>query len=171
MNRIYLDSPPVIYLVEQVMPFLPAVQARLSASGIVCVSSELTRMECLVLPLRNGDSKLVADFDTFFSSRVVELTPFPPAVFRRAAEIRAQFNFRTPDALHLAAAVEAACDVFLTNDAGLSRPARLLAEPARHRRRGKQLPPVRVRPADGFGGSEKGDWLLEDSEPVPFFGI
>ena len=49
------------------------------------------------------------------------MVPFTPGVFRRAAEIRAQFNFRTPDALHLAAAVEAACDVFLTNDAQLTR--------------------------------------------------
>jgi predicted nucleic acid-binding protein len=121
MPRLYLDTSPVIYLVEQVAPFWAALQARLSASGVLCVSSDLTHMECLVLPLRNGDGTLVAEFDTFFSSRVAELAPFPPAVFRRAAEIRAQFNFRTPDALHLAAAVEAACDVFLTNDAQLTR--------------------------------------------------
>ena len=63
----------------------------------------------------------MADFDAFFSAPVAEMTPFPPMVFRRAAEIRAQFNFRTPDALHLAAACEAACDDFLTNDAQLTR--------------------------------------------------
>ena len=55
MNRVYLDSSPVIYLVQQVVPFWTAVRIRLSASSVVCVSSELTRMECLVLPLRNGD--------------------------------------------------------------------------------------------------------------------
>ncbi len=121
MSRIYLDSSPVIYLVQQVVPFWTAVRTRLSASGVVCVSSDLTRMECLVLPLRNGDSRLVADFDTFFSAEVAEMVPFTPAVFRRAAEIRAQFNFRTPDALHLAAAMEAVCDLFLTNDALLTR--------------------------------------------------
>jgi predicted nucleic acid-binding protein len=42
-------------------------------------------------------------------------------VFRKAAEIRAQHNFKSPDALHLAAAVLSACDVFLTNDAQLIR--------------------------------------------------
>jgi predicted nucleic acid-binding protein len=128
MPRIYLDSPPVIYLVEQVAPFWTAVRTRLSASGVVCVSSELTRMECLVLLLHNGDNRLVADFDTFFASEVAELVVFTPAVFRRAAEIRAQLNFRTPDALHLAAAVEAACDVFLTNDAQLTRFSGLTVE-------------------------------------------
>jgi predicted nucleic acid-binding protein len=121
MPRIYLDSAPVIYLVEQVAPFWTSVRARLSASDVVCVSSELTRMECLVKPLRNGDAPLVADFDDFFAAQVSEMAPFTPAVFRRAAEIRARYNFRTPDALHLAAAVEAACDIFLTNDAQLTR--------------------------------------------------
>jgi len=121
MPRIYLDSSPVIYLVEQVAPFWTAVRTRLSASGVGCVSSELTRLECLVLPLRNADARLVADFDAFFTAEVSQMVPFTSAVFRRAAEIRARFNFRTPDALHLAAAVEAACDIFLTNDAQLTR--------------------------------------------------
>jgi predicted nucleic acid-binding protein len=119
--RIYVDSSPVIYAVQRVPPYATAVDARLGAAGVVIVSSELTRLECLVLPLRNADARLVADFDAFFSTQVGHLVPFTPAVFRRAAEIRAQFNFRTPDALHLAAAVEAACDRFLTNDARLTR--------------------------------------------------
>lgn len=40
-------------------------------------------------------------------------------MFRHAAAIRAKHNFRTPDALHLAAALAGACDMFLTNDAAL----------------------------------------------------
>ena len=37
------------------------------------------------------------------------------------ALIRAQYNFKTPDSLHLAAAVISNCDVFLTNDHRLNR--------------------------------------------------
>jgi hypothetical protein len=44
---------------------------------------------------------------------------FTGAVFRRAAEIRASGNFKTPGALHLAAAVEGGCTAFLTNDTHL----------------------------------------------------
>jgi predicted nucleic acid-binding protein len=121
MARIYLDSAPVIYMVQQVVPFWTAVRTRLSASGTLSVSSDLTRMECLVLPLGNADMVLVADFDDFFATEISQMVPFTPGVFRRAAEIRAQFNFRTPDALHLAAAIDAGCDVFLTNDAQLTR--------------------------------------------------
>lgn len=41
--RLYLDAAPVIYAVEQVTPFFPVVDARLSAAGTVCVASDLTR--------------------------------------------------------------------------------------------------------------------------------
>jgi predicted nucleic acid-binding protein len=43
------------------------------------------------------------------------------AVYDRAAEIRAQHGFKTPDAIHLAAAIESGCDRFLTNDRRLAR--------------------------------------------------
>lgn len=119
--RIYVDTSPVIYTVQRVAPYAASVDARLGAAGVVIISSDLTRLECLVLPLRNGDARLVADFDAFFGAQVSQMVPFTATVFRRAAEIRAQFNFRTPDALHLAAAIEAAADVFLTKDAQLTR--------------------------------------------------
>ncbi len=119
--RLYLDSAPVIYTVEQVMPFATAVDARLGTSGVVLVASDLTRLECIIHPLRNADPALLQDFDDFFSARVTEMVTFTRNVFQRAAEIRAQHNFKTPDALHLAAAVESACDVFFTNDTQLAR--------------------------------------------------
>jgi predicted nucleic acid-binding protein len=104
-----------------VAPFAAAVDARLAASGIVLVSSELARLECLVAPLRNGDAATAGDFDMFFNARLAELVDFNGAVFRRAAEIRATYNFKTPDALHLAVAVEGGCAAFLTNDGQLTR--------------------------------------------------
>ena len=39
----------------------------------------------------------------------------------RATEIWAQYGFKTPDAIHLAAAVASGCNVFLTNDHRLDR--------------------------------------------------
>jgi predicted nucleic acid-binding protein len=73
-------------------------------------------MESLVKPLRQADVQLAQDFTSQISERVA----FTEAVFRKAAEIRAQQNFRTPDALHLAAALEGHCDCFLTGDAKLA---------------------------------------------------
>ena len=126
--RLYLDSAPIIDHIERVAPFAAAVDARLAATGIVLVSRELARLECLVVPLRDGDAARVGDFDMFFGARVAELVDFTGAVFRRAAEIRASHNFKTPDALHLAAAVEGGCTAFLTNDSQLTRFSGLAVE-------------------------------------------
>lgn len=121
MSRIYLDSAPVIYSVEQTAPWAAVVDSRITIPGIFKFASDMTRMECRVVPIRTSNLTLLADFDDFFRQDVDLVLDITSAVFDRAAEIRAQFGFKTPDAIHLAAAVLAGCDVFLTNDRRLSR--------------------------------------------------
>jgi predicted nucleic acid-binding protein len=118
---LYLDAAPVIYVVEQVAPFFPVVDARLSAAGVVLTASDLTRMECRVKPLREGNVDLLKDYDDFFASAVAKIMALSREVMDRATEIRARYSFKTPDAVHLAAAVAANCNVFLTNDHRLDR--------------------------------------------------
>ena len=119
--RYYLDSAPVIYLVEQAQPYATAVRGKLSAQGLTLITSELTRLECRVKPLRNSDAALLQDFDDYFGNSIAEIIPLTRDVIDRATEIRAQFNFKTPDSIHLAAAVVSNSDVFLTNDHRLNR--------------------------------------------------
>jgi len=119
--RYYLDSAPVIYLVEQAQPYATAVRGKLSAQGLTLITSELTRLECRVKPLRNSDAALLQDFDDYFGNSIAEIIPLTRDVIDRATEIRAQFNFKTPDSIHLAAAVISNSDVFLTNDHRLNR--------------------------------------------------
>jgi predicted nucleic acid-binding protein len=115
-ERIYLDTSPIIYAVERVPLYSAAVDARLSVPGIVLITSDLTRLECRIKPLRDGDAELLADFDAFFANTIAVMVALTPEVVDRATELRALHNLRTPDALHLAAAIGAGCDVFLTND-------------------------------------------------------
>jgi predicted nucleic acid-binding protein len=118
---VYLDANIVIYAVEQNPTFGPKVRTRLAAvraAGDTLMISDLTRMECLVGPLRSGDSVLQSDFHTFFG--VTTVVPIAAAVCDRAAQIRATTSFKPMDALQLAAAVEHGADVFLTNDTRLS---------------------------------------------------
>ena len=114
--RLYLDAAPVIYAVEQVLPYFPVVDARLSAAGVIRVGSDLTRLECRVKPLREGNTDLLRDYDDFFERAVVEIVALSRDIMDRATEIRAKYGFKTPNAIHLAAAVMSSCDVFLTND-------------------------------------------------------
>ena len=117
---VYLDTNIVIYTVEQNPVFGPKVRTRLAtarAVGDTLMISDLTRMECLVGPLKSGDAAVEADFHTFFGvTRVVAITA---AVCDRAARIRATHNFKPMDALQLAAAVEHGASIFLTADARL----------------------------------------------------
>ena len=71
--------------------------------------------------MHDGNLTLLQDFDDYFANTIAEVVPLPRGVVDRATEIRAQFNFKTPDSIHLAAAVASKCDVFLTNDRRLSR--------------------------------------------------
>jgi uncharacterized protein len=119
--RVYLDTAPVIYTVEQVPLYAPAVDARLSGPGVMLVASDLTRMECRVKPLREGNTNLLKDYDDYFDEAIAEIVPLSREVMDRAAEIRAKYGFKTPDAIHLAAAVASSCEVFLTNDHRLDR--------------------------------------------------
>jgi predicted nucleic acid-binding protein len=86
--------------------------------------SELTRLECRVGPVRKEDPDLLAKFDAFFAIRGVERIPWDREVFDLATQIRAKHGTKTPDALHLAAAVVGQCDEFWTNDHRLNAAAR-----------------------------------------------
>jgi len=119
--RLYLDTAPIIYTIERVPLYNVAVDKRLSGAGIVRVASDLTRMECRVKPLRDGDADLLRDYDDYFREAVTEIVALSREVMDCATDIRAQYGFKTPDAIHLAAAVITSCDIFLTNDHRLNR--------------------------------------------------
>jgi predicted nucleic acid-binding protein len=121
---VYLDTNIVIYFVEKHPTFGPKVTARLVAAyaaNDMLALSDLTRMECWVGPLKSGKSRLLAKFTSFFQFPTVTVLSMPAAVFDRAAHIRAAWGFSALDALHLAAAVEHGCGLYLTNDARLAR--------------------------------------------------
>lgn len=114
MERLYFDAVAFIYYIEQRAPWYARIDARLAAGPVQIVVSDLTRMESRVKPIQMGNVALLAEFDVAFA--VAELAPLTAAVFDRATDIRATLKFKTPDSIHLAAAVEAGCYVFYTND-------------------------------------------------------
>ncbi|MBI3990050.1 MAG: PIN domain-containing protein [candidate division NC10 bacterium] len=78
-------------------------------------------MECRVKPLRDGNADLLEDYDAYFEGAVAEIVALSREVIDRATEIRAKYGVKTPDAIHLAAAVVSGCDLFLTSDHRLDR--------------------------------------------------
>jgi uncharacterized protein len=113
--KVYLDSCIVIYLIEGNLQNRTAVESALQAhQPTTTLVSDLVRLECRVRPLRRNDHALAERFDNFFADVLV--VPLTPAVYDLAAELRAQHRFKTPDALHIAAAIFHSCDEFWTND-------------------------------------------------------
>jgi uncharacterized protein len=76
--------------------------------------TDLVRMECRVGALQLGDGQLLDRYERFFDG--LTFVPMNRAVFDRAAELRARHRIKTPDALHLSAALEYRCEEFWTND-------------------------------------------------------
>lgn len=117
---LFLDTNIVIYVVEGNPAFAPKVVLRLAAAqsvGDTFMISDLTRMECLVGPLKTNNIAVEASFHTFFARSDVRVVAIKAAVCDRAARIRATYNFKPMDSLQLAAAVEHGANAFLTADA------------------------------------------------------
>ena len=121
--RVYCDSVLLIYYLEGAPSFQSRAATRLGGlwtAGDVVAISDLVRLECRMQPIRLGFAAQLADYDNLFSQPNVQWVPITTAVFDRATLIRATHNFKLADSLHLAAAVESACDRFLTNDGRLA---------------------------------------------------
>ena len=123
VNRIYLDACSIIYLVEAASPFHSVIVERLSriraepASRLI--TSRLSLLECRVNPLKRNDKQLLAAYDRFFAAERMLVIEISAEVVARAATLRALYGFKTPDAIHLASAIEAQVDLFLTGDSSL----------------------------------------------------
>jgi predicted nucleic acid-binding protein len=121
--KVYLDSVVIIYYLDHAGAFQVRAAHRLAAlhaAGDEIVVSDLVRMECRVDPIRKGDTLRLARFDGFFAHPDVQVVPITTTVFDRATQVRAAHGYKTIDAINLAAAVEASCNIFLTNDAQLT---------------------------------------------------
>ncbi len=108
MGLIYVDACLLIYLTEDHPHWGTAVARAIKATpdgsfGI----SPLVKMECLVGPLKRGDTALQHRYESLFD-RFIALD-MPEAVYLLAARLRARFGLKAPDALHLACAQHHHC--------------------------------------------------------------
>lgn len=104
---VFLDASAIIYLLEGDAAAQAAVRETLASlrtprpSSPLAVSA-LSRLECRVRPLRDGDQALLERYDTFFADPGLVVIALDTAVLDRAAELRAHVRLRTPDALQAA---------------------------------------------------------------------
>lgn len=121
---VYIDSCVLIYLVEGTQAAKQRISANLLTDpNLLAVFTELTRLECRVKPISIDSQKLLADYDEFFATPGYRCLDFDQTVFELATTLRALHRLKTPDAMHLAAAITAGCTEFWTNDDRLAKAA------------------------------------------------
>lgn len=90
--KLYLDANPIIYAIESVPQFRNQVVNKIKlfeSQGGVILTSILSKLECRVKPLRDGDNSLLAKFDTFFTQTSVKIIEINEAIIDKATELRA----------------------------------------------------------------------------------
>ena len=120
---VYVDANTVIYAVEQIEPYcslLKPVWQAAKATQVSLVTSELTWLETLAKPLRDGDTALESLFRAFLTAKEMTLAPATLAIWEEAARLRG-LGLKTPDAIHAATALSVGCTLFLTNDGIFTR--------------------------------------------------
>lgn len=119
------DTAPFIYFIERHPVYLDLMREivrRIDAGAIVGRSSVVTLTEVLTRPKQVGDLITEQAYRRrLLGSRNFMLVPIDTDTAADAANLRARYRLRTPDALQIAAALRAGGEAFLTNDTALGR--------------------------------------------------
>ena len=118
-NRIAFDTSVFIALFsheplgEKVVPLIDAAanQGRLEL-----IASVMSFAECAVKPYQEGNWAALDQIKLMFQMPHLTIYPVDDRVAEEAARLRAVYNFKMPDAIHLATAIIHQAEVFLTND-------------------------------------------------------
>jgi len=120
-SLVYLDTAPLIYFTEKhpvylkiIYPFFEAIRR----NQLTVVTSTVTVLEALVHPIRKNDMKAIQKYRTlFFRTRGLRTVDISTQIAEEAANLRAFHpKIETPDAIHMATAIQMRAAYFLTND-------------------------------------------------------
>ena len=115
-----LDTAVFIYYIEEHPLYLPLVESifeALDEERLLGLTSTVTLLEALVVPLRAGNLALAEQYERLLcQSRGLLLLDLDRSLVRLAAQIRAHEGLKTPDALQLAAALRSGSTAFVTDD-------------------------------------------------------
>jgi predicted nucleic acid-binding protein len=124
MSRIFFDTNLFIYLLEDDGARgerVAGMLERMSERRDELLTSTLTLGEVLVKPLAAGDIAWADRYEKLLNSPGVSLLSFDRSCARSYALLREDKALRAPDAIQLACAATAKCDLFITNDDRLSK--------------------------------------------------
>lgn len=119
-KTVFLDTAPLIYFIEGHSKYQESLNQIFSANDrgeFNFITSSMTLLEVLVKPLREGELMLADRYKNILTTAAgIEIIEINNVLSVKAAELRAKYNLRTPDAIQIATAIENNAAYFLTND-------------------------------------------------------
>jgi predicted nucleic acid-binding protein len=124
-TKICIDTAPFIYFIEKHEKYLPLLKplfTEISSGNIESITSTVTLLEVLVHPLRTGNKSLAEKYrEVLLYSDGLTTFEVLNEISEKAAELRAKYSIKTPDAIQIATAIFHKADRFLTNDPDLKK--------------------------------------------------
>lgn len=119
---VVVDTAPFIYVLEDHAEFAPLFTGLFEAAAarqVHIALSTVTLAEVLTGPYKAGLTALAKRYEKAFSAYT--LVPVSPTIAVLAAQLRAQYRLKLPDALQLATALDLGADAFVTHDRDFSQ--------------------------------------------------
>ncbi len=120
---VFLDSAPLIYFIEGHSKYQEILYKLFDFNdkgGFSFITSSITILEVLVKPLREGKAAIAKQYrDILTKAPGIEILDVTPVIAEIAAQLRAKYNLKTPDAIQLATSIDGEAGFFLTNDSRL----------------------------------------------------
>jgi len=124
-QKIGIDTPILIYVLEKNPQYIERAREfmrRVQSGEYHAIFSGIGLIEILTGPKKQGQYELAARYREI-------ITHFPNLTIRGineniidiASDVRAKYGIATPDAIHLATAIDSGATKFITNDTGLRK--------------------------------------------------
>lgn len=119
---VVVDTAPFIYLLESHPQFADQFVGlfEATAAGDLNIAlSTITLAEVLTGPFKAGQTALAKRYEKALSQ--YNVIPVSPSIAALAAQLRAQYRLKLPDAIQLATALDVGAAAFVTHDRDFSR--------------------------------------------------
>ncbi len=124
-QTVFIDTAPLIYFIEGNSRYQKILFELFKSNDeglFKFQTSSLTLTELLVQPFRMKNTRLAEQYQQILTSAPnLDLFELDVPIAKTAARLRAEYNFKTPDALQLATSLEKNASLFFTNDRELKR--------------------------------------------------
>ena len=125
-KRVYFDTNIFIYVIEgstEYQKIIDELTKSIIQKEFEAHTSYITLTEILPPLVKRGDNDIISGTIEFIRGKgFFHLSNASEEVCLQAGFLRGELGMKTPDAVHVATAINQGCSQFLTNDAGIRVP-------------------------------------------------